>query len=85
MEVKVNRIKIKLSTPEMVADFINCCSSLKYKLFDINVYDGRSIIDAKSIVGVFAIAQGKEIETKIVTEDRSVISSFVEDMKKFEV
>ena len=81
----MNKLKIRLSTPEMVADFINVCSSLKYKNFDINVYDGRSIIDAKSIVGVFAIAQGKEIETKIVADDESVISSFIEDMRKFEV
>lgn len=81
----MNKLKIRLSTPEMVADFINVCSSLKYKDFDINVYDGRSIIDAKSIVGVFAIAQGKKIETKIVTDDKSVSSSFIEDMRKFEV
>lgn len=81
----MNRLKIKLSTPEMVCDFINVCSSSKYDDYDINLYDGRSIIDAKSIVGVFAIAQGKEIETEIITDDKSVISSFVEDMKKFEI
>ena len=69
----------------MVCDFINVCSSSKYDDYDINLYDGRSIIDAKSIVGVFAIAQGKEIETEIITDDKSVISSFVEDMKKFEI
>lgn len=81
----MNRLKIKLSTPEMVCDFINVCSSSKYDEYDINLYVGRSIIDAKSIVGVFAIAQGKEIETKVITDDRSVISSFIGDMKKFEV
>ena len=49
------------------------------------MYDGRSIIDAKSIVGVFAIAHVKKIETKIVTDDKCVISSFIEDMRRFEV
>lgn len=83
MEVKVNRLKIRLSTPEMVCDFINVCSSSKYDDYDINLYDGRSVIDAKSIVGVFTIAQGKVIETDINTDDKSVISSFIEDMKKF--
>lgn len=82
MEVKVNRLKIKLSTPEMVCDFINVCS--KYDC-DINLYDGRSVIDAKSIVGVFAIAQGKEIEVQAISVDESVISSFIKDMRKFEV
>lgn len=81
----MNKLKIKLSTPEMVCDFINVCSSSKYDDYDINLYDGRSIIDAKSIVDVFTIAQGKEIETDIISEDKSVISSFIEDMRKFEV
>ena len=76
----MNRIKIKLSTPEMVCDFINVCS--KYEC-DINLYDGSKIIDGKSIVGVFAIAQGKEIEVKAISSDESVILKFVEDMKKF--
>lgn len=78
----MNKKKIKLSTPEMVTDFINVC--LKYEC-DINLYDGRNLIDAKSIIGVFAIAQGKVIEVQAISSDESVISSFVEDMKKFEV
>lgn len=52
LEVKVNKKKIKLSTPEMVADFINVCS--KYEC-DINLYDGRNVLDAQSIMGVFGI------------------------------
>ncbi len=78
----MNKKKIKLSTPEMVTDFINVCS--KYEC-DINLHDGRNLIDAKSIIGVFAIAQGKVIEVQAISSDESVISSFVEDMKKFEV
>lgn len=78
----MNRLKIKLSTPEMVCDFINVCS--KYDC-DVNLYDGRGVIDAKSIVGVFAIAQGKEIEVQAISVDECVISSFIEDMRKFEV
>lgn len=66
----------------MVADFINIC--IKYEC-DINLYDGRNIIDAKSLIGVFAISQGKVIEVKAITSDKSVISSFIEDMRKFEV
>lgn len=66
----------------MVSEFINVCS--KYEC-DINLYDGRSAIDAKSIIGVFAITQGKVIEVQAISSDESVISSFIEDMKKFEV
>jgi len=82
LEVKMNKKKIKLSTPEVVSAFINVCS--KYDC-DINLYDGRNVIDAKSIIGVFAIAQGKPLEVQIISSDESVISSFIEDMRKFEV
>lgn len=78
----MNRKNIRLTTPEMVSAFINVCS--KYDC-DINLYDGRNVIDAKSIIGVFAIAQGKVIEVQAISTDESVISSFIEDMKKFEV
>lgn len=78
----MNRKKIRLTTPEMVSGFINVCS--KYEC-DINLYDGRNVIDAKSIIGVFAIAQGKVIEVQAISPDESVILSFIEDMKKFEI
>ncbi len=78
----MQKIKIKLTTPELIAEFINTCS--KYEC-DINLYDERNIIDAKSLIGVFAIAQGKPLEVRAISSDKSVISSFIEDMKKFEV
>ena len=78
----MNKKKIKLSTPAMVSDFINVCS--KYEC-DINLYDQRNVIDAKSLIGVFAIAQGKVIEVQAISSDESVISRFIEDMRKFEV
>jgi len=78
----VNRKRIKLSTPEMVSDFINVCS--KYEC-DINLYDGRNVIDAKSIIGVFAIAQGKVIDVQAISSDEGVISRFIGDIKRFEV
>lgn len=74
--------KIKLIRPELITEFIKICS--KYDC-DINIYDGKNIVDAKSLIGVFAISPGKSIEVKPITSDESVISSFIEDMKKFEV
>lgn len=78
----MNKIKIQLLNPENIADFINICS--KYNC-DINVYDGRNIIDAKSLIGVFAIAQGKVIDVQAITSNEDVIVKFIKDMKKFEV
>ena len=74
--------KIKLTTPEMIAEFVGVCS--KYKS-DINIYDGRSVIDAKSLVGVFAISQGKEIKVNIVSCDENEIIGFLKDIRKYEV
>ena len=73
----MNRLKIKLLTPEMVSGFINVCS--KYEC------DGRNVIDAKSIIGVFTIAQGKVIEVQVITEEEDTIIKFIDDMKQFGV
>lgn len=78
----MNKIKIKLTTPEMIAEFINICS--KYEC-DINLYDGRNVIDAKSLIGVFAIAQGKVLEVQVISSEENIISAFIDDMRKFEV
>ena len=78
----MNREKIKLSTPEMATEFINICS--KYEC-DINLYDGSNIIDAKSIVGVFGIEQGKVIEVQMISSNEDTIISFMNEIKKFEV
>jgi len=78
----MHKIKIKLSSPEIVSDFIKVCS--KYEC-DINLYDGRNVIDAKSIIGVFTIAQGKVIEVQVITEEEDTIIKFIDDMKQFGV
>lgn len=78
----MHKIKIKLSSPEMVSDFIKVCS--KYEC-DINLYDQRNIIDAKSLISVFAITQGKVIEVQAISSNEDIIADFINDMKKFEV
>ncbi len=74
--------KVKLCSPELMAEFVDICSSYGC---DINIYIENSIIDAKSIIGVFGIAYGKEIKVEAMTDDKSVISSFIKNMRKFEV
>ena len=74
--------KIKLLTTKDIAHFVNICS--KYSC-DINIYDGRSVIDAKSIVGVFTISQGKEVEVEINSSNEDEIVGFLNDIRKYEV
>ena len=74
--------KIRLLTPDSIAEFVKICC--KYSC-DINIYDGRSVIDAKSIVGVFTISQGKEVEVEVNSVDENDVVGSLNDMKRFEV
>lgn len=63
-------------------EFVNICSMYDC---DINIYIDKIIIDAKSVVGVFGTIPGEKVKVQAMTMDESVISSFIEDMRKFEV
>lgn len=78
----MNRTKIKLATPEDITDFVNMCS--KYEC-DVNIYDGSTIVDAKSMIGVFSIQQGKVIEVQAITSDEDVVVDFIKNIRKYEV
>lgn len=78
----MNKTKIKLESPEQVADFINLCA--KYNN-DINLYDGSVVVDAKSIIGVFGIQTGKEIEVEMLGVDKEEITDFYSRIKEYEV
>lgn len=78
----MNRTKIKLNSPEQVTDFIYLCS--KYKN-DINLYDGSVVIDAKSIIGVFGIQEGKEIGVEMLGADKDEIKEFINKIREYEV
>lgn len=78
----MNRKKIKLESPEQVTGFINLCS--KYNN-DINLYDGSMVIDAKSVIGVFGIQMGKEIEVEMLGADKDEIKEFVNNVRKYKV
>ena len=79
---KLNRKEVRLKTPEDITDFINICS--RYEC-DINVYDGSKVLDAKSIIAIFSIEQGKIIEVQAISSNESVILKFIDEMRKFEV
>ncbi len=78
----MNKTKIKLESPEAVADFINLCS--KYEN-DINLYDGSVAVDAKSVIGVFGIQEGKEIEVEMLGANKEEISDFMDKIREYEV
>lgn len=78
----MSRRRIKLATPEDITDFVNMCS--RYEC-DVNIYDGSTVVDAKSMIGVFSIQQGKVIEVQAITCDEDVVVEFMNDIRKYEV
>lgn len=78
----MKRITIEFNAPEEVADFINICS--KY-ISDINIYDGHIAVDAKSIISMFKIAEGKHIEVEMISCDENEVKRFEDDIKQYEV
>lgn len=78
----MNKTKIKLKSPEQVTDFINLCSEYSN---DINLHDGSVVVDAKSVIGVFGIQEGKEIEVEMLGVDREEIVNFLEKIREYEV
>lgn len=71
---------MKLESPEKITAFINLCS--KYDN-DINLYDGSVIVDAKSIMGVFSIEEGKVIEVEMLGMDKKEIDDFLCNINVF--
>lgn len=61
-------------------EFTNLCS--KYNN-DINLYDRSVVIDAKSIIGVFGIQEGKEIEVEMLGANKEEINDFRDRIRSF--
>lgn len=78
----MNKMQIRLSTPEIVREFVRICS--KYDC-DVNLYDGRNVFDAKSIVSCLSIDLGKKLKVQAISSNEDVVVNFINDMKKFEV
>lgn len=78
----MNKIKIKFNSPEEVTEFVDICNCF---ISDINVWDGHITLDAKSVVSMFGIAEGKYIDVEMISSDKDEISRFIIDINKFEV
>lgn len=76
----MKKVTIKFNNPGEIADFINICS--KY-ISDINIYDGHIAVDAKSIISMFKIADGKHIEVEMISCDEDETKRFENDIKEY--
>ncbi|MBC5745944.1 HPr family phosphocarrier protein [Lachnospiraceae bacterium MD308] len=76
-------MRIKLNTINDVNSFVN--TSTKYYEGDIDVKQGRQIIDGKSILGIFSLNLTQPIEISINTDNVNTERDFYNFIKKWEV
>ena len=71
--------QIKLSTVEQIGSFIN---KVERYNFPVDLKEGRYIVDAKSIMGIFSLDLLQPIT---LTADTEYNKSFEDDMREFMV
>lgn len=74
------QLLINLYSIERVKKFVNIAS--KYKS-EIDVCEGKYIVDGKSIIGIFSLNLLKPVIVKINSEDREEIAKFIIETKEF--
>lgn len=76
-------MKIKLNTITDVNCFVN--SSEKFYEGNIDVKQGRQIIDGKSILGIFSLNLMEPLEVSIETENKDTELNFYNFISKWKV
>lgn len=76
-------MEIKLKDIDDVNVFSKTCSNIYED--DIYVSQGKQIINAKSLLGLFSLDLSKEIDVKIDTTNENVKSDFYNYLKKWKV
>ncbi len=72
--------KIQLKTIEDIKDFCNICCKQD---FEIDVMEGRYIIDAKSIMGLFSLNISKILNIKVHEDNKYKLDTFIMNCKKW--
>ena len=76
----MQEVKIKLSSVNDVNEFVSTISCFDCG-FDIDT--DRSVVDAKSIMGIFSLDLSKELSLKIHSSDASEIMKIKGKIEKF--
>lgn len=77
-----SELKISINTIDRVKRFVKIVSEYES---DIDLGQGRYIIDAKSIMGIFSFDLTKVFTVKIHTIDINELKRFNEEMEEFKV
>ena len=75
-----NKIKIKLDTADKVKKFIQIAREFAS---DINIMTESAVLDAKSIMGVYALDLSKDMYVRIISDDVEECRRFDAAMEEF--
>ena len=78
--MKNKKIKIKLKSPERIKVFINIVGKFKS---DVDIMTDKTIIDAKSIIGIFALDLTSDVYVRIISDDIAERRKFEAEMENF--
>ena len=78
--MKQNKIKIKLDTADKVKKFIQIARGFAS---DIDIMTKSAVLDAKSIVGVYALDLSKDMYVRIISDDVEECRRFDAAMEEF--
>ena len=62
----MKRVAVKFNQPDQIIDFVRIMNRYEY---DVDVKCGSRIVDAKSIVGVLALAKSRTVEVIVHTDE----------------
>lgn len=74
------RIKIKLNTAEKIKRFLQVTRGF---LSDIDIMTDRAIVDAKSVLGIYALNLSDDTYVRIVSDNVSECRNFDAVMEEF--
>ena len=74
-------IRIRFKDAAEAASFVKIINRFEE---DVNLYDGKNILDAKSIVSIMGLDFKKKFTLDIMTDNKRVIKEFEEAVKYYE-
>lgn len=78
--MKNRKIKINFKDANMIKDFVKTVE--RYNS-DVDIITGRTVIDAKSIIGIFALDLSDDIYVQIISGDVAECRKFEAEMEEF--
>jgi len=77
----MKKVMLKIVTVEDIRNIVTVLA--KYSVIELDIQQGRYIVDARSIMGIFSLDLLKPVEFIIDSNDEKIIEAVLEDVKKW--